>query len=100
MRFDDRAADGEPQAYALVLGSEEGLKEALDKLWRESSAAVAHADEHAIILGRLRANPQFFGPLSNCVHSLDAIGNKVQDHLLQLHAIAKDARKFGCKFGL
>src|SRR5216683_2957040 len=91
--FDDRLADGEPNAGAAASGREKGFKDTIHIFGIKSDAGVfhRHGDRVQIVLGRSDSHlPRFLGGF---VHGRGGVGHEVQDHLLELNLIALDERQ-------
>ena len=63
-------------------------------------AGIPHGDEHAVRGVSPGADPQFPRPLVDAAHGFDRIEDQVEDHLLQLDAIAFDERQVRRELGL
>ncbi len=94
VRLDDGAADVEAQPEAAGLGGEEGREHLLGERVVDARAAVEHADLHAALdhLG-LELDHAPFGRRG--LHRLQAVGQQVQQHLLEQHAVAAHRRQRG-----
>ncbi len=92
MRFDDGAADREPQAHPLRLGRHERLEDALQVLGPNTRAAVGDGHDHARALPAAAAHSELslrLGP----GHGVAAVDEEIQQHLLQLDPIARHGGK-------
>ena len=90
MGFDNRPADREPHSKAVGFRREEGFEHMLRDRRVQPRAGVLDRDEHAARLGEHRGYRQFPGAVRYPSHRFDAVHNEVQQHLLQLNAIADD----------
>jgi hypothetical protein len=93
--LDDGAADRQPHAEPVELGSEERLEDPIEIRFRDALARVAHA-ELQVRRRRVRS-PHGHLPRrgSSVGRGGDRIGEQIQDHLLDLHRIAVHNRKAG-----
>jgi hypothetical protein len=98
--LDDRPANGQAHPQALRLGRVEGLEQAVRTLWVQPRTGIAHGDEHAARGTRLSADPQLPRPLVDASHGFDRVEDQVQDHLLQLDAVAVHGRQAPRELGL
>src|SRR5256884_2873478 len=88
VRFDDRTADRESHAHAARLGGVEGVEQAVHTLRVQARAGILHSDEHPARGVWPGADAQLARPLADTAHRFDSVEDHVQDHLLQLDAIA------------
>jgi hypothetical protein len=87
MSFDDRPAYCETHSHAVGLGGEEIIEDAVDISWGETGATILDRNKYFIVAFELGRNSQPPFSIDNWLHRIDSVGNKVQDHLLQLHPI-------------
>src|SRR6202034_4061729 len=99
MRFDNRAADRQAQADSCLLCRKKSLEDMVDQFWRESAAAIADTDQNLASFGCLCRDGKLSRPSRDCTHRLDSVCDEIQDHLLQLHAVAEDEGKARLQFG-
>src|SRR5262245_38592979 len=93
VRFDDRPADRESHAHAAGLGGVEGVEQAVHTLRVQSRTRILHGDEHPARGVWPGADAQLARSLADAAHRFDGVEYHVQAHLLQLDAIALDARQ-------
>src|ERR1700733_5477008 len=89
MRFDDRTANGQAHAGALILGSVEGIKDFFRLLWHKPHAGIADRDQELTIVV-LPGLDRKFTYSAHIFHGLNAIENQVHEYLLQLDTIGQD----------
>jgi hypothetical protein len=94
MTLDDRAADGQADAHAAALGRVEGLEEAVHAPRVEAHPRILHGQPRAIAFASLGPDHQLPRTVLDGAHRLRGVQEQVQDDLLELHAVARDGRKF------
>ncbi len=57
------------------------------------SAGIPHLDQDRFRAGPFGTNEEFLGTIHDRVHRLDPVEKQVENHLLQLHAIARHGRQ-------
>ena len=86
MVFNDRAADIQPNAHALLLGGEKRREQLFGHGRIQARPIVADAQPHALALAVRRQSQR--GPRHLAIaHCLDGIIHQIQQHLLQQHPV-------------
>ncbi|EEF22940.1 conserved hypothetical protein, partial [Ricinus communis] len=93
--FNNGAADRQAHAHAVFLGAVEGLEQARHHAGRDAGAGVADADQQRAVAVRaaLRLHRQHRLAGTAAGHGLDRVHQQVDEHLLQLHAVAVHRRQ-------
>ena len=89
MRFNDGTADRQAHAQAVRLAGEEAGEKPGDVLHRDAGTGIP--DRH-LDHGRVQADraDEDFPEIPGGFHGVKAVAEKVQEHLLQLDAVAVD----------
>ena len=89
MLADDRAADRQAHPQAIGLGGDERLEEPVDQIGRYAGPAIAHGEPE--IPFRVAGGGQRQSPIRGDArgHRLTRVEHEIQEHLLQLYAVAK-----------
>ncbi|ENN87843.1 hypothetical protein RHSP_48028 [Rhizobium freirei PRF 81] len=87
MRFDNRPADCEPHSHAIRLGRVESFEYPAEPGRRHTNTCVAHADRD-LAFGGGSADEQLTGLRVDISQGFNRVHDKIEDHLLKLHAIA------------
>jgi hypothetical protein len=90
---DDRPADREAQAQSIVLRGLEGLEDLVELAARDTRAAIFDRELNHDVLSRGRGHRQPPLVTGDRAHGLAAVDDQVQQHLLELHAVAGDGGK-------
>ena len=85
MRFDDRSADGQADAHALLLGRHERLEQLLGDGRADAGARVCDADLDQLVGNRLGRDREF-APL-RAGHGFEGVADQVQQNLLDLYPV-------------
>ena len=92
MRFNDGAADGQSHTGAVRLRRKEGTKDLVRLLRRQPHTGIADANHKLLVFCSLRLDSELARSI-HILHRIDAVGDEVHHHLLQLHAISHDLGK-------
>ena len=92
VRLDNPAADRQPHAQAVRLGRIEGVEQPVETLRLEPRARIAHRNQHRRRGHGLRAHPQRARPRAAATHGFDGVHHQIEQHLLQLDAVAQNPR--------
>src|SRR5271166_1506147 len=68
VRFDDRTANRQSHAQAVLFGGEECVEKTIRVLWRDADAGVPHLDQHLIGIMTLRSDRQLAGSVGDGRH--------------------------------
>src|SRR4051794_38428770 len=90
MRFDNRATDRQSHPQTAGLRRVEGVEDAIETFRGQPRARVLHLDENTVWCSLSGGDKHLSGSVRDRTHCLDRIDNQVEDHLLQLDAIALD----------
>jgi hypothetical protein len=95
VRLHDGAADRQADADAVGLGRVERIEHlARTPCGVQTGAGIADLDEHRIrAAARAEAIVRRRGAILDGAHRLDRVHDQVEQHLLQLHPVAPDARQ-------
>jgi hypothetical protein len=88
MSFDDRTADRQPHPQTAWLRCVEGGEEVRETRRGQAWPRILHRDQHAIRFGLSSGDEQLSRPFRDRAHCLDGVDDEIEDHLLQLDAIA------------
>jgi hypothetical protein len=99
VRLDNRPAYGQAHARALRLGREEGVKDFVSPIGRQSYAGIAHRDQHVAVGILLRLDCEVSCRI-RFIHRIDTVKHEVQEDLLQLYPVRPDNRQFGSEVGM
>ena len=97
MCFHRRSADCQPQAHAAGLGRVEGVESLLGV--GEAGAGIENTDADSL-LDRPGIEQDAALAISEIIHCLDRIVEKVDEHLLKEHAVALHDRSTGSQIEL
>jgi hypothetical protein len=87
--LDDAGADGQPHPHPLRLGGIERVKNLLQPLGLNAAAGIGDLDDHfPVRVGGAEGDGA--GAILHLGHRLNRIHHQIQQHLLDLHAIAGD----------
>src|SRR5262249_12424211 len=100
VRLNDRPADREAHAHAAGLGGVEGVEQVVHTLRGQTRAGILHGDEHPARGVWPGADAQLARSLADAAQRFDGVEDHVQEHLLQLDAIALNARQALREVGL
>ena len=92
MRLDDRVRDRQAHPHAVRLGSEERIEDVRQFFGRDAGAGIAHGDLDG--LRSVAPRGQCDAPIrpDHPVERIHAVENQVEQHLLQMHAVATHGR--------
>src|SRR5919198_1801510 len=96
--LDDRAADRETHAHPHGFGGIERAEDALQRLRVEPDAGILHGDEHPLGSRPGCSDHQLPRPLHDSAHGFAAVHHQIQEHLLELDAIAQHGRQIAGEF--
>ena len=95
MRFDNPAANGQPNSDASGFRREEGVEQAIDVVRVDARTIVLHRNDHLTDIVLLRLDQQFVRSVANRRHGLNTICQEIDDDLLQLNPITTHQRQIG-----
>jgi hypothetical protein len=94
--FDDRAADRQAEPHAVRLGRIERLEQPIQLFRLKPDAAVLDADRDrraSVVRVDTAADVEAPVPFVRAAHRVHGVHDQVQQHLLELHAIAENERE-------
>src|SRR3954467_6715979 len=87
MVFDDSTRERKAESGSGVLGREKYVEDARPRRGLDAWAGIADLEQHVAIRERRRANRDVAKSALRCVQGFYRIGEKVDEHLLQLGPI-------------
>src|SRR5580704_2455748 len=87
MCINDSAANCQAHAHTVLFRSEESFEDFFRVL--QAYAAILYLDQNGLRTVSFRTDEEFLGTVKDRVHRLDTVEEQVENHLLQLHAIAR-----------
>ena len=93
VRLDDRAGDRQAHAHAVRLGGEERVEDPRERAGGDAGAGVAHGDLDGLRAVEPRGHADAPIVRARAVERVHAVENEVEQHLLQMHAVATDVRQ-------
>lgn len=100
MRLDEASADAQAQTEAIPVGGDERIENAIQLIRWNTVTAIPDRHLHAVAVGHadLDQEPASLGCLIR--HGIAGIEDQIEEHLLELHAIAQNDGQLGIKFRL
>ena len=99
VRARDASRNRQAEPEATVLGSEEGLEDAVELIGGAPRPAVADDELRAAVVSMDRGDGQLALRTRRVAHRVAGVGQQVEHQLLQLHAVAVDLRQVGRQAG-
>ena len=89
MGFNDRLTYRQAHAHSALLAGNKSGEQPVRVRRVDPYSYVLDVDEQLIMVMEVGTDPQLAGPIVDLGHGLGSVHHQIDDHLLQLHSVAK-----------